>query len=141
MGTSAEVTDRVQVGSLAEEQAALSRVATLMAGRASSAEVFGAVAAEVTQIMHLPNTAVCRYDDEGSLMTVLAVKGERPNTFHPGSRWPLDGPSMSAEVLRMGRPVRFEDYTDLPGSLVAEAREHGFSRVADAPIIDVGVWG
>jgi hypothetical protein len=50
-------------------------------------------------------------------MTVLAVCGTRPETFEPGSRWPLDGPSMSAEVLRTGRPARFEDYTHLPGSL------------------------
>src|SRR4029079_18709985 len=55
---------------------------------------------------------------------------------------PLDGPSMSREVLRTGRPVRIEEYVDLPGSLAAEAREHGFNRVAGAPIVvDGRVWG
>jgi signal transduction histidine kinase len=129
-------------GRLAEEQAALRRVATLVASGASSTEVFDAVAQEVAQVLHLTNTAICRYDEEGRAMSVLATWGERPETFRPGTRWPLDGPSMSREVLRTGRPVRVEDYTNLSGSLAAEAREHGFDRVAGAPIIvDGRVWG
>ena len=147
MGTSARLAeplakDRVELARLAEEQAALRRVATLVARGASSTHVFAAVAREVAQVLHLANIAVCRYDDNGTVMTVLAVYGERPDSFNPGSRWPLDGPSMSAEVLRTGRPARMEDYTALPGALAAEAREHGFSRVAGAPIIvDGRVWG
>jgi signal transduction histidine kinase/uncharacterized protein YoaH (UPF0181 family) len=134
--------DRAVSSRLAEEQAALRRVATLVASGASSTDVFEAVAQEVAQVLQLANTAVCRYDDEGATMTVLAVHGTHPDSFAPGSRWPLDGPSMSAEVLRTGRPVRIEDYGDLPGSLAAEAREHGFNRVVGAPIV-VGarVWG
>ena len=125
-----------------EEQAALRRVATLVASGAPSAEVFSAVAQEVALVLRLTNAAVCRYDQDGSTMTVLAVHGARPDAFEPGSRWPLDGPSMSAEVLRTGRPVRIEEYADLPGSLAGAAREHGFSRVAGAPIIvDGRVWG
>jgi signal transduction histidine kinase len=137
MGTTA-----LDQGHLAEEQAALRRVATLVASGASSTDVFNAVAQEVAQVLHLANTAVCRYEDEGTVMTVLAAYGDRPVTFQPGSRWPLDGPSMSAEVLRTGRPVRFEDYSEVPGALAAEAREYGFVRVAGAPIIvDGRVWG
>src|SRR5712672_2007876 len=93
---------------LVEEQAALRRVATLVASGAPSAEVFAAVAQEVAQVLRLANAAVCRYDQEGSAITVLAVHGARPDTFGPGSRWPLDGPSMAAEVLRTRRPVRIE---------------------------------
>jgi GAF domain-containing protein len=147
MGTSAQGTsprgrDRAEPGPLADQQAALRRVATLVARGASSTEVFGAVAQEVAQVLHLKNTAVCRYDDDATVMTVLATWGERPDTFKPGSRWPLEGASMSGEVLRTGRPARIEDYTDLPGALAAEAREHGFSRVAGVPIIvDGRVWG
>jgi GAF domain-containing protein len=120
----------------------LRRVATLVAGGASSSDIFEAVAQEVAQVLHLRNAAVCRYDDDGTLMTVLAVCGPRPDSFHQGSRWPLDGPSMSREVLRTGRPVRVDEYTDLPGTLAAEARERGFDRVAGAPItVDGRVWG
>jgi signal transduction histidine kinase/uncharacterized protein YoaH (UPF0181 family) len=143
MGTSAPSADSgSELHRLVEQQAALRRVATLVASGASSTEVFEAVALEVGQVLQLANTAICRYEDEGAAMTVLAAFGDRPETFGPGSRWPLDGPSMSAEVLRTGGRVRFEEYSDLPGSLAAAAREHGFDRVAGAPIIvDGRVWG
>ena len=134
--------DLIERGQLLEEQAALRRVATLVARSASSADVFAAVADEVAQVLHLRNAAVCRYDDDGATMTVLAVCGDRPDSFAAGSRWPLDGPSMSAEVLRTGRPARVQDYTGLTGSLAAEANKHRFDRVAGAPIIvDGRVWG
>jgi GAF domain-containing protein len=134
--------DRIQRGRLLKEQAALRRVATLVARGASSTDVFAAAVDEVSQVMHVRNAAICRLDDDGAAMTVLAVSGDRPDNFNPGSRWPLDGPSTSAEFLRTGRPARVEDYGGLTGSLAAEAREYGFNRVAGAPIIvDGRVWG
>jgi signal transduction histidine kinase len=147
MGTSAPPADsrdedRRELHRLVEEQAALRRVATLVASGAPSAEVFAAVAQEVAQVLRLTYAAVCRYDHDASTLTVLAVHGPRPDSFDPGSRWPLDGPSTSAEVLRTGRPVRVEEYADLPGSLAAAARAQGFRGVAGAPIIvDGRVWG
>jgi signal transduction histidine kinase len=144
MGTSAQVNDRVQVGSLAEEQAALRRMATLVAEGAPAAEVFEAVAQEAAQVMHSANAAVGRFDDDGTTMTILAVSDDRPNGFgfQPGTRWPLDGESMSAKVLRTGRPARVEDYTDLSGSLAAEARRSGVNTIVGAPIVvEGGVWG
>jgi GAF domain-containing protein len=147
MGTSAPPADQGndnahELRRLAEEQAALRRVATLVASGAPSTTVFEALAREVAQVLHLPNAAVCRYEDGGATMTVLSVWGSRPHSFHPGSRWELDGPSVSREVLRTGRPIRVEDYADLRGGLAAEARERGFDRVAGAPIfVDGQVWG
>jgi uncharacterized protein YoaH (UPF0181 family) len=49
--------DRIEPERLAEEQAALRRVATLVAQAASSTEVFSAVAQEVAEVLHLSNTA------------------------------------------------------------------------------------
>jgi uncharacterized protein YoaH (UPF0181 family) len=49
---------RVEPKSLVEEQAALRRVATLVARGASSAEVFAAVAQEVALVMHLRNAVL-----------------------------------------------------------------------------------
>jgi len=147
MGTSARLaephaTHRGEPGRLAEEQAALRRVATLVAGGAPSSEVFEAVAKEVAQVLHLRNAWVCRYEDDGTVIKMLAVVGSRPDTFHPGSRWPLDGPSVAREILRTGRAQRLEVDADLPGTLAAEARKGGFDRVAGAPIIVNGrVWG
>jgi len=136
------VRDRVELGRLADQQAALRRVATLVARGASSAEVFPAVAREVAQVMHLPIVGVFRYDSDGTMMTVLADSSDRPHKLQPGTRWPLDGPSMVAQVLRTGRPARVEDYTDLSGTLAAGARESGLNKTAGTPIIVGGrVWG
>jgi signal transduction histidine kinase/uncharacterized protein YoaH (UPF0181 family) len=147
MGTSAGpagsgVTDRAKPGRLAEEQAALRRVATLVARGAPSTEVFGAVAQEIAQVLDLVNAAVVRFDDGGATVTVLAVHGDLPDGFQPGSCWPLDDQSMSAQVLGTGRPARVDDYTLLEGSLAAEANRTGLVKVVGAPIIvDDRVWG
>jgi GAF domain-containing protein len=133
---------RERVAQLADEQAALRRVAALVAEGASSTAVFDAVAQEVAQLFQFTPTLVARYEDDGATLKVLAICGARPASFAPGSRWPLDGPTVAAEVLRTGRPVRLEDYTDLPGTLAHEAREHGWTKTAGAPIIvDGRVWG
>src|SRR5262249_40141480 len=127
---------------LADEQAALRRVAALVADGASSTAVFHAVAQEGAQLFKFTPTLVARYEDDGATLTVLAICGAHPASFAPGSRWPLDGPTVAAEVLRTRRPVRLEDYTDLPGTLAHEAREHGWTRTAGAPIIvDGRGWG
>jgi hypothetical protein len=47
-------------------------VATLVARGAPSGAVFEAVAEEVAQVMRLPMVAVCRYEDEGEMVAVLA---------------------------------------------------------------------
>jgi GAF domain-containing protein len=126
---------------LAEEQAALRHIATLVASGAPPAEVFSAVAREVAEVMHLPMVGVYRYDSDG-LMTVIATCSDRPHVLQPGTRWPLDGTSMIAQVRKTGRPARIEDYTDLPGALAAGARESGLGATAGAPIIvDGSVWG
>jgi signal transduction histidine kinase len=142
MSTSAPRADpRNELHRLVEEQAALRRVATLVASGAPSAEVFSAVAQEVAEVMHLPMVGVYRYDSDG-LMTVIATISDRPHVLQPGTRWPLDGQSMVAQVQRTGRPARIEDYTDLPGKLAAGARASALNATAGAPIIVDGiVWG
>jgi signal transduction histidine kinase/uncharacterized protein YoaH (UPF0181 family) len=127
---------------LAEVQAALRRVATLVARGVQSTELCNAVAQEVAGVLNLVNAAVCRYDGDARAMTVLAAYGQRPDMFSPGARLPLDGPSVSAEVLRTGQPARIEDYTRLQGTVADAARAHGFDKVVGAPIIvDGRVWG
>jgi GAF domain-containing protein len=126
---------------LAEEQAALRRIATLVASGAPPEEVFSAVARKVSEVMHVPMVGVWRFDSDG-LMTIIATRSDRPHVLQPGTRWPLDGPSVVAEVHRTGRPARIEDYTDLPGALAAGARTSGVNATAGAPIIVNGsVWG
>ena len=69
---------RTEIERLAQEQAALRRVATLVARGAETGEVFAAVAREVAEVMHLPVAAVQRYEDDET-MTVIAAWSDRPH--------------------------------------------------------------
>ena len=82
---------------LAEEQESLRRVATLVAGGAPPAEVFATVAKEVAQVLHVPLVELSRFDADGA-MTVIGAWADRPDPFEAGSRWPLDGPTLSARI-------------------------------------------
>ena len=124
---------------LADEQAALRRVATLVAQGAPPAEVFGAVAAEVAALLDLPLVEMCRYEPDGTA-TVIGAVGDHP--FQPGTNWTLDGPSLTAEVKHTGRPARVDDYAAVPGSMRVAARAAGVHAGVGAPIIvDGEVWG
>ena len=132
---------RTEIERLAQEQAALRRVATLVAQGAETGEVFAEVAHEVSEVMHLPIAAVQRYED-GETMTVIAAWSDRPHPFQPGTRWPYHAWGLAAQVRQTGRAGRVVDYSHRRGAFAAKARELGLHSVAAAPIIvDGAVWG
>jgi signal transduction histidine kinase len=131
---------RTEIERLAQEQAALRRVATLVARGADTGEVFAAVAREVAEVMHLPIAAVQRYD--GETMTVIAAWSDRPHPFQPGTRWPFHRSGLAGRVRQTGRAGRVEDYSRRRGAFAVKAREVGLRSVAAAPItVDGAVWG
>jgi PAS domain S-box-containing protein len=126
---------------LAAREASLRRIATLVAGGAESAEVFAAIAREVGHVVGLPLVAVWRYEPDRTA-TVIGAWSEHPHPFQAGTRWPLDGPTICAQVLETGRPARIDDFTQVPGTVGAAARDTGIRACAGAPIIvDGNVWG
>jgi signal transduction histidine kinase len=132
---------RAEIERLAGEQAALRRVATLVARGAETEEVFTAVAREVAEVMHLPVAAVQRYEDDGTT-TVTAAWSDRPHPFQPGTRWPYHASGLGGRVRQTGRTGRVKDYSNRRGAFAAQARELGLQSVAGAPIIvDGAVWG
>jgi GAF domain-containing protein len=124
---------------LADEQAALRRVATLVAEGAPAAALFAAVAEEVAQVVGVPTVTIGRFEDGPS----FAVVGVANNPGFPvGSRWPLDGPSMARTVFDQGRAARIEDYADLPGTIAEAIRSTDIVSAVGAPIVvDGSVWG
>jgi signal transduction histidine kinase len=124
---------------LADQQAALRRVATLVAQGTTAAELFAAVVEEVVQILDVPAGWLWRYEPDGSVAVLAAVNDPG---FPVGSRWPLDGPSLSATVFQTGRPARIDDYSELAGTIAARTRDAGFGSAFGVPIIvDGTVWG
>jgi PAS domain S-box-containing protein len=134
-----ELRERDEV--LSAQQASLRRLATLVARGAASAEVFAAIAREVSEVIGLPLVALWRFDSDETA-TVIGAWGERPHPFQAGTRWPLNGPTICARVRASGRPERIDDFAAVPGTIADAAREAGIRGCAGAPIIvDGEIWG
>jgi PAS domain S-box-containing protein len=124
---------------LANEQAALRRVATLVAQGVSPNELFSAVAHEVAGIIDIPVVAVCRYE-AGATFTILGIAGE--TTFTVGSRWPVGNDGIATTILETVRPSRRDDYSAMAGDLGEALREDGVVSTVGVPIVVEGtVWG
>jgi signal transduction histidine kinase len=126
---------------LAEEQAALRRVATLVAREPSPEDVFAAVAEEVGRLLRVENTLEYRFEADGAA-TVVAIWGEPDVGVPIGTRVTLEGESVAARVHRTGRPARFDNYTNASGAIAARARSVGVRSAVGTPIVVEGrLWG
>jgi signal transduction histidine kinase len=133
---------REEVRRLAEEQAALRRVATLVARESSPDEVFAAVTEEVGRLMPIEDTTMFRFEDDNTV-SVVAEWGERDVVLNVGTRLSLEGDNVTTRVLRTGRPARMDDYTQATGSIGDYARDTAPVRSAiGIPIVvDGQLWG
>jgi signal transduction histidine kinase len=125
---------------LAEEQAALRRVATLVADHPAPEEIFAAVAEEATRLLGGGAGIVCRYERDGAI-TIVAGWGE-PRSYLPvGTQLDLDGDSLAATVLHARGPARI-DYHEASGPIAERMRALSVRSSVGAPIVvDRRVWG
>jgi signal transduction histidine kinase len=133
---------RAELSVLAEQQAALRRVATLVARETDPSEVFSAVAEELARCLGVHNTALCRYEPDGAA-TLLAARDEPGLTKKlVGTRFSLEGENIVAMVLRTGRAARMDSHDNAHGPAAARIRELGMRSAVGAPIIvDGHLWG
>jgi signal transduction histidine kinase/uncharacterized protein YoaH (UPF0181 family) len=124
---------------LAREQAALQRVATLVAKGAEAGELFAAVAREVAEVLGIPVVGVCRFEPDGTF-TLMGIAGA--TEFTVGSRWPIESDGLAGTILRTGRPARKDDYATMPGALGAAVRQDRMVATVGVPIVvEGGMWG
>jgi PAS domain S-box-containing protein len=126
---------------LADEQAALRRVATLVARRVSPVEVFATVAEEVGRLLGTDGAGIVHY--EADKTTTVVASWSRAGDHMPiGSRFPIDRHSLSDLVLRTGRPARIDRYADVPGPVAAVVRQLGIHSAVSCPIrVEGRLWG
>ncbi len=132
---------RDELRRIAQEQAALRRVATLVARGLPPAEVFAAVADEVSSVLGADGTVIVRRDPDGATTLVASVGAHRAE-LPVGSRWKPEPPVAVAVALRTRRPARCDDYSQAPGEYAGAVRRMGFRSSVAAPIVVEGrLWG
>ena len=137
----ANTESRAALARLAEEQAALRRVATLVAQGTPPEEVFAAVAEEIGRLLLVDVVTMCRYEPDGTL-TYLANWGTATKHFPVGSRWPLAGHKLTPLVFETGRPARIDSFADVAVPVAAPARDMGIRSAVGTPITVQGrLWG
>src|SRR3954469_6524400 len=100
-----------ELAALAEQQAALRRVATLVARAASPGEVFSAVAEEMARCLKVANAEVCRYQEHGAGIAAVGSFAESGVPDIPvGESLLCEGENVSGKVWRTGRPARVDSY-------------------------------
>jgi signal transduction histidine kinase len=133
---------REELEELASEQAALRRVATLVAEATAPEDVFSAVAEEVAQLTQAEAATVFRYEDDGTA-TVVGGHGDPVRHLPIGARLAVAGEhAISVSVLRTGRLARTARFSGPPGSIADAFRRAGMQTGTGSPIIlERRLWG
>jgi len=126
---------------IAAEQAALRRVATLVARGVPAQRVFDAVCAETGRLIGATtvNLAHFRPDDMNETMSGWSLRGVH---VPAGTRLPLAGSSINSLIRHSRAPGRVEGYGNADGPLAARLRALGIRSEVGAPVVvDGQVWG
>ncbi|MGA2011277.1 MAG: PAS domain S-box protein [Solirubrobacteraceae bacterium] len=124
---------------IATEQAALRRVATLVARQATSDELFAAVAREVAELVEAQWSSILRYDSLGNV-TLVGVYGEGPQLVL-GDSWTLEEAVAAGMIWRTRAPARV-DVKEADSPLAAAMLSAGLRFATGVPIVVEGqLWG
>jgi signal transduction histidine kinase len=126
---------------LAADDAALRRVATLVARESPPPEVFAAVVTEIGKLLGVEDTALLRYEEDGTA-TVVARWGRRQEALPIGARLPVKGHNVTALVRETSRPARIDDYRTASGDIGARLHDAGTRSAVGSPIVvEDRLWG
>jgi signal transduction histidine kinase len=135
-------TSRDELASLLAEQAALRRVATLVAQGAAPAEVFDTVTREVGVLSGADLARMERYDSDNSVVGVAGWSRAEVPELAVGTRFSLEGASIAAMVHEASRPVRVDSFAGAHGPIAREAQDLGIRSSVGCPIVVEGrLWG
>lgn len=134
---------RAALRGFAEEQAALHRVARLVARAAGPDEVFTVVAEEIGRLLDVDYTVMSRYDPDG--LVTVAGGWSRTDPGRPlaiGLRLKPEGQNIHALVYRTARPARIDNYADTSGAFADVARDWAYRASVGVPItVEDQLWG
>jgi GAF domain-containing protein len=132
---------RVELRGFAEEQAALRRVATMVAHAAPPEDVLSAVTEKAGRLLHATHAVMGRYDPDDTV-TVVAARSSASAPFPVGARARLGGQNVPTMVFRTGRPARIDDFAELSGPIGENARKLGLRAGVGVPVsVEGRLWG
>ena len=125
--------DERALRTLAEEQAALRRVATTVASGADQEWLFALVTEEVGHLLGANSSNTLRFEPDGTGLVVGAWSTGGVAAVPVGTHVALDGPTIGTQILRSGRPALVDSYEGMEGTTAAMLRELGFRSGVGAP--------
>ena len=126
---------------IAEEQAALRRVATLVARGAPPREVFAAVTEEAGRLLQVDHAAMGRYRPGGT-MSAVAAWDSTSAAFPVLASAKLGGQDLHTMVFQTGQPTRLDDHDDVPGPVAEVVRGLGIRAAVGVPVrVEGRLWG
>jgi signal transduction histidine kinase len=126
---------------IAEEQAALRRVATLVARAAAPGEVFAAVAEEAGRLLDAEFAFMHRYDS-GPVATLVGVWSGTGAVYPVGTQWSLGGRNMATQVFQTHQPSRIDDLAGASGAAAEACRRFGLRAAVSVPVsVEGRLWG
>jgi signal transduction histidine kinase len=129
----------VEYRRLVAEQAALRRLAALVARGVEPMEVFSAVAEEMRRCVPADTAGLWRFENDGQIALVASAAHPAAQARWPvGTRTPVQGTSLAALVRRTGRPARIDDYTNVAGPIGDLVRQVGVYAAVGVPILGEG---
>ena len=135
---------RDELARLLAEQAALRRVATLVARGIDPVEIFSAVAGEFGRLLDADNAGISRFDPDGPSVVIVGSVGEDAATVPIGTQVEIPDYFAVAVVWRTGRSAQVDEdmWDGLPGPAADRLRKLGIrSMVASPIIVESRLWG
>jgi hypothetical protein len=139
-----DVEMHTQYRRLVAEQAALRRLARLVARGVEPSEVFDAVTKEMCRCAGGEGAGLWRYESSDEITMVAAAyhPAAEPVKWPVGARTPTAGNTLASMVQRTGGPARMDSYENVGGVLANHVRAVGIRAAVGVPVIvDGRVWG
>ncbi len=134
-----DVTERNRAS---RQEAALRRLATMVAVEAPSEEIFHTLTEDVAHLLGGQTSNLIQFDDLSTGTVVAGWSETDVVTLPVGECVMFDGPTAVQEVRRTGRAARIDNYEGVQGELAERLRRLGLRSTVSAPVVvDGRVWG
>ena len=130
------------VSTLAQQQTALRRVATLVARRADPADIYPVAVIELARGLGVEHVTLVRYESAAEGVVIASSDIHHERKLVVGEHLSLAGDNVAAIVFRTAAPARVNDYGDAAGPTAQRLHQLGLISGVGGPVsVDGRTWG